>query len=164
MVNPIVLASLGDRPEGTRVAWRSTREYSRHSSLVISEGGRLTSEKPCPLSRACFFAPSSFPLKRAWGNSLTQKSQRRRWLFACAERPRFELGDQKIGHSLAGCCITTLPPLQDMSAFLSRACDLREGKNSEILSPTTRQVEGVCILATRGGVWPSFDLRNSTTQ
>jgi len=43
-----------------------------------------------------------------------------------------------------------------MSAFLSRACDLREGKNSEILSPTTRQVEGVCILATRDGVWPSL--------
>ena len=29
-----------------------------------------------------------------------------------AERPRFELGDQNIGHSLAGCCITTLPPLR----------------------------------------------------
>ena len=65
-------------------------------------------------------------------------------------------GTKKIGHSLAGCCITTLPPLQDLSALLSRACDLPEGKNSEILSPTTRQVEGVCILATRDGVWPSL--------
>jgi len=38
----------------------------------------------------------------------------------------------------------------------SRFCDLREGKNSEILSPTTRQVEGVCILVRRKDVWPSL--------
>ena len=109
----------------------------------------LTSEKHCPLSRACLFCAPSARLKRAWPSVLdAKKPARLRWLFACAERPRFELGDQKIGHSLAGCCITTLPPLQNPHGQ-TLVCDFGEGKNSEILYCTATHAKGVCILAVQ---------------
>ena len=117
-----------------------------------------------PAVAGLFFCAFVVSLKQAWGNSLTQKSQRRRWLFACAERPRFELGDQKNRSQLSRLLHYHSATSPRFVRFLSRACDLREGKNSEILSPTTRQVEGVCILATRDGVWPSLrsQKRNNT--
>ena len=109
-----------------------------------------------PAVAGLFFCAFVVSLKQAWGNSLTQKSQRQRWLFACAERPRFELGDQKNRSQLSRLLHYHSATSPRFVRFLSRACDLREGKNSEILSPTTRQVEGVCILAIRDGVWPSL--------
>ena len=36
---------------------------------------------------------------------------------------------------------------------MSRACELREGKNSEILSLPATQTEGVCILASEHRIW-----------
>ena len=107
-----------------RVAWRSTRcARVARRSLVISEG-EADKRKAMP-APGLFFCTSSFP--QAGGNSGRKKPASTLAFRLCGET-RFELGDQKSGYSLAGCCITTLPPLQDMSAFLSRACDLRRAK------------------------------------
>ena len=64
--------------------------------LVISKGGRLTSQKPARCRGLAFFCAPSARLKQAWPSVMDAKKPARwRWLLACAERPRFELGDQK---------------------------------------------------------------------
>ena len=85
----------------------------------------------------------------------TQKSQRVDAGFSLVRRDRdSNSGTKIIGHSLAGCCITTLPPLQEIPLGCDRAGLRREGKNSEILSPTARLVQGVRILPFTGGRKP----------
>ena len=68
-----------------------------------------------------------------------------------AERPRFELGDQKIGHSLAGCCITTLPPLQESSASSRAFASCGRAKIvKSFLSPRHKLKEFVSWLQNTG--------------
>ena len=116
--------------------------------LVISKGGRLTSQKPARCRGLAFFAPLPPDSSKLGRSSWPQKSQRVGAGFWLVRRDRdSNSGTKKIGHSLAGCCITTLPPLQEIPLRGSRACDLREGKNSEILSCAMRQNAGVRILS-----------------
>ena len=63
--------------------------------LVISQG-EADKPKACPLPRDRLFCAPSARLKQAWPFVLNAKKPALwRWLLACAERPRFELGDQK---------------------------------------------------------------------
>ena len=123
---------------------------------MISEG-EADKRKATPAAAGLFFwRLRRFP-QASLGNSLTQKSQRRNAGFSLVRRDRdSNSGTKIIGHSLAGCCITTLPPLQELSAWDSRARELREGKNSEILSLPASQTEGVCILPTEHRFWCFF--------
>ena len=89
-------------------------------------------------------SPSSSSELGRW--SWTQKSQRVGAGFSLVRRDRdSNSGTKKIGHSLAGCCITTLPPLQ-VSRMTGALLRLWGGKNSEILPCTTTHAKGVCIL------------------
>ena len=107
-------------PESTRVAPRSESTRVAWRSLVISEG-EADKRKATPAFAGLFFCAFVVSLKQAWGNSLTQKSQRRYAGFSLVRRDRdSNSGTKIIGHSLAGCCITTLPPLQELSAWDSR--------------------------------------------
>ena len=56
---------------------------------------------PRPLTRAHFFAPSPSGSSELGHPSQTEKANAVRWLFTCAERPRFELGDQKYRSQLS---------------------------------------------------------------
>ena len=81
--------------------------------LVISQGGRLTSQKPARCRGRTFFAPLPSGSSKLGRPSWTQKSQRVDAGFWLVRRDRdSNSGTKRIGHSLAGCCITTLPPLQ----------------------------------------------------
>ena len=132
----------------TESSWSpSVRAPRVLTPLVISQCGRLTSQKPARCRGLVFFAPLPPDTSKLGRPSWTQKSQRQRAGFSLVRRDRdSNSGTKKIGHSLAGCCITTLPPLQEIPHLASRSCDLREGKNSEILSCTMRQTAGLRIL------------------
>ena len=90
--------------ESARVARRSARDLA---------GGRLTSQKPARCRGRTFFAPFPSGSSELGRPSRTQKSQRVGAGFSLLRRDRdSNSGTKRIGHSLAGCCITTLPPLQ----------------------------------------------------
>ena len=109
----------------------------------------LTSEKPHPPG-----ADSSFlrPFRPAQVSSVAglgrKKASALALAFRCAERPRFELGDQKsvTASRLLHYHSATSPKIPlDRCSFAS----FGEGKNSEILSCTATHAKGVCILAVQ---------------
>ena len=72
---------------------RRDREYSLRSWSLRGEADK---RKAVPAAAGLLFCALTAWLKRAWPTVLdAKKPAQERWLFTCAERPRFELGDQK---------------------------------------------------------------------
>ena len=125
---------------------RRDREYSHRSTLARDlEEGRLTSEMPRPQMRAWFLRPYRPTQASLAVRPGRKKANAVRWLFTCAERPRFELGDQKYRSQLSR--LLHYHSATSPKKAVTRA--QRGRKFSEILSLRRREVEGVCILVHR---------------